>query len=214
MSSSQDEDVAAVLDCLRSGWLTMGPRIKAFEEALADWTGATHAVTVSNGDAALFLALMAVDVKAGDEVYACTDTGRRAVERCGAHAATEPTDRTRAAICTFGEPSRDTTGEGVAIIEDATESNEATPMLTGTAAAFSFAEGRPLGIGEGGMVITNDDAVAARVRALRAHAMTSGTWDRHRGHSDSYDIVDVGYNFRMDEPRAALGLARLARLRG
>jgi dTDP-4-amino-4,6-dideoxygalactose transaminase len=62
------------------------------------------------------------------------------------------------------------------------------------------------------MVITADEALAARVRLLRSHAMTSGTWDRHHGHEDSYDIVDVGFNYRLDEPRAALGLSRLARV--
>jgi len=62
------------------------------------------------------------------------------------------------------------------------------------------------------MVVTGDDAVDARVRSLRSHAMTSVTWDRHLGHWNTYDIVDVGFNFRLDEPRAALGLSRLARL--
>jgi len=83
----------------------------------------------------------------------------------------------------------------------------------GHSGCFSFADGRQLPVGEGGMVTTADDDVAARVRLLRAHAMTSGTWDRHRGHSDSYDVVAVGFNFRLDEPRAALGASRLRRLR-
>src|SRR5439155_23996943 len=83
----------------------------------------------------------------------------------------------------------------------------------GRSGCFSFADGRQLPMGEGGMVTTGDEDVAARVRLLRAHAMTSGTWDRHRGHSDSYDVVDVGFNFRLDEPRAALGSSRLTRLR-
>jgi dTDP-4-amino-4,6-dideoxygalactose transaminase len=51
-----------------------------------------------------------------------------------------------------------------------------------------------------------------RVRLLRSHAMTSTTWDRHRGHDPAYDIVDIGFNYRLDEPRAALGLSRLGRL--
>ena len=50
------------------------------------------------------------------------------------------------------------------------------------------------------------------MRLLRSHAMTSSTWDRHRGHDPAYDVIDVGYNFRLDEPRAALGLSRLGRL--
>src|SRR4029079_6855922 len=63
-----DEDVAAVADCLRSGWLTMGPRTQAFEQAVAEWTDAPHAVAVSNATAALHLALRALGVPQGDEV--------------------------------------------------------------------------------------------------------------------------------------------------
>src|SRR4029077_3728670 len=65
---------------------------------------------------------------------------------------------------------------------------------------------------ECGMVVTAYEGLARRVRLLRSHAMTSGTWDRHRGHEDSYDVVDIGFNFRLDEPRAALGLSRLPRV--
>jgi dTDP-4-amino-4,6-dideoxygalactose transaminase len=69
-----------------------------------------------------------------------------------------------------------------------------------------------LSVGEGGLVATDDDEIAARVRQLRSHAMTSTTWDRHRGHADSYDVLDIGFNYRMDELRAGLALARLSRL--
>ena len=64
-----------------------------------------------------------------------------------------------------------------------------------------------------GAVLTADEELATTVRSLRSHAMTSGTWDCHTGHEASYDVIDVGYNYRLDEPRAALGLARLPRLR-
>ena len=62
------------------------------------------------------------------------------------------------------------------------------------------------------MVTSADEQLAERVRLLRSHAMTSSTWDRHRGHDPAYDVVDIGFNYRLDEPRAALGLSRLARL--
>jgi dTDP-4-amino-4,6-dideoxygalactose transaminase len=62
------------------------------------------------------------------------------------------------------------------------------------------------------MVTTSDPELAKRVRLLRSHAMTSVTWDRHQGYADTYDVVDIGYNYRMDEPRAALGLSRIKRL--
>jgi dTDP-4-amino-4,6-dideoxygalactose transaminase len=82
----------------------------------------------------------------------------------------------------------------------------------GTAGAFSFFSNKNLAIGEGGAVITNDEALAGRLRLLRSHGMTSLTWDRHRGHASSYDVVMLGFNYRLDEPRAALATARLQHL--
>jgi dTDP-4-amino-4,6-dideoxygalactose transaminase len=82
----------------------------------------------------------------------------------------------------------------------------------GAAGAFSFFSNKNLGIGEGGMVVTDDDEMAARIRLLRSHGMTTLTWDRHRGHASGYDVVALGFNYRMDEPRAALTEQRLGRL--
>jgi dTDP-4-amino-4,6-dideoxygalactose transaminase len=108
---------------------------------------------------------------------------------------------------------------GVALIEDAAHSPSATPLgesrklgTHGLAGCFSFFSNKVLSCGEGGLLATDDDDVAALVRNLRSHAMTTGTWDRHRGHAPGYDVVGVGYNYRMDEPRAALLTARLAGL--
>ena len=70
---------------------------------------------------------------------------------------------------------------------------------------FSFFSKKQLCVGEGGMVMTADEELGGRVRLLRSHAMTRSTWDRHRGHAETYDIVDIGFNYRLDEPRAALG---------
>jgi dTDP-4-amino-4,6-dideoxygalactose transaminase len=82
----------------------------------------------------------------------------------------------------------------------------------GTAGAFSFFSNKNLAVGEGGAVVTDDDAVAERMRLLRSHGMTTLTWDRHRGHASTYDVVALGFNYRIDEPRAALATARLSRL--
>jgi dTDP-4-amino-4,6-dideoxygalactose transaminase len=84
----------------------------------------------------------------------------------------------------------------------------------GELGTFSFFSKKQLCVGEGGMVSTADEQLSERVRLFRSHAMTSSTWDRHRGHDPAYDVVDIGFNYRMDEPRAALGLSRLARLAG
>jgi len=69
-----------------------------------------------------------------------------------------------------------------------------------------------LPIGEGGMVVTDDDDLARRVRLLRSHGMTTLTWDRHRGHASSYDVLLPGYNYRLDDLRAAMALVQLRRL--
>lgn len=107
---------------------------------------------------------------------------------------------------------------GLALIEDCAQAVGArcaddTPVgLAGDAGCFSFFSKKQLCVGEGGMVVAAHEDWSATVKSLRSHAMTSVTWDRHRGHAESYDILDIGFNYRMDEPRAALGLSRLPRL--
>ena len=100
------------------------------------------------------------------------------------------------------------------MIEDAAQGFGVRNLGDSDLTCLSFFSKKQLAVGEGGMVLTRDADLAARVRLLRSHAMTSGTWDRHRGHEDSYDVVDVGFNFRLDEPRAALGLSRLPKVPG
>jgi dTDP-4-amino-4,6-dideoxygalactose transaminase len=243
-----EEDVQAVLDCLESGWLTMGPRTKAFEEALSIFVGTPHAATVSSGTAALHLSCLAAGIGPGDEVIvpAFTFVASASAAR---YAGAEPvlcdvisprefnidpddvarriTSRTRAIVAVHfcGYPAaiaalRALCDEhGLVLIEDCAQAIGATiddagrqVGTVGELGAFSFFSKKQLCVGEGGMVTSTDDALDERVRLLRSHAMTSSTWDRHRGHDPAYDVVDVGFNFRLDEPRAALGLSRLARL--
>jgi dTDP-4-amino-4,6-dideoxygalactose transaminase len=242
-----EEDIAAYLDVLESGWLTMGPRTVEFERTFARRFGVPHAVAVSSGTAALHLALLAAGVREGDEVLVPAGTfvaGAAVVRYCGATPvfveSTGPEDlnldpadaaarvgpRTRAVLathwlgyaCDLPALERLCREHGLILIEDCAQSIAARDRdgrLTGTVGAagcFSFFSKKQLSIGEGGMIITADEAIAAKARSLRSHAMSSMTWDRHRGHAESYDIVDVGFNFRIDEPRAALGLSRLGHL--
>jgi dTDP-4-amino-4,6-dideoxygalactose transaminase len=79
----------------------------------------------------------------------------------------------------------------------------------GDIGCFSFFSNKNLAIGEGGMVTTDDDELADRLRLLRSHGMTTLTWDRHRGHASTYDVVVPGLNYRLDEIRAAMGLVQL-----
>jgi dTDP-4-amino-4,6-dideoxygalactose transaminase len=82
----------------------------------------------------------------------------------------------------------------------------------GRVGCFSFFANKNLPVGEGGLMVTDDDELAARLRLLRSHGMTTLTWDRHRGHASTYDVVLPGFNYRLDEVRAAIGLVQLCRL--
>jgi dTDP-4-amino-4,6-dideoxygalactose transaminase len=103
------------------------------------------------------------------------------------------------------------------VIEDAAHAPGAslagkTLGTWGTIGCFSFFSNKNLSTGEGGMLVTESDDVAEKVRLMRSHGMTSLTYDRHRGHASSYDVVDLGYNYRIDEIRSALGLEQLKKL--
>lgn len=106
---------------------------------------------------------------------------------------------------------------GLAVIEDAAHApgaslNGRALGTWGDVGCFSFFSNKNLSTGEGGMLVTQRDDIAERARLLRSHGMTSLTWDRHQGHAYSYDVVALGYNYRMDEIRAALGLVQLSKL--
>ncbi len=106
---------------------------------------------------------------------------------------------------------------GFLVIEDAAHAPGATwhgrPCgALGLVGCFSFFSNKNLPVGEGGMIVTDDDDLADRLRLLRSHGMTTLTWERHRGHASSYDVVAQGFNYRLDELRAAIGLHQLRRL--
>ena len=106
---------------------------------------------------------------------------------------------------------------GLVVIEDAAHAPGAYRGARacgtfGLVGCYSFFANKNMPVGEGGMVVTDDDAAAASMRLLRSHGMTTLTWDRHRGHASSYDVVVKGYNYRLDELRATIGLHRLAGL--
>jgi dTDP-4-amino-4,6-dideoxygalactose transaminase len=242
----QPQDLEAVAQTLRSGWLTLGPRTAAFEEAFAAQLGARHAVALSSCTAALHLAYLAAGAGPGDEVIVPAFTfaaTAAAVVYCGAtpvfaeivsreRPSLDPVDverritpRTKAvcAVHYAGYPAAVDRlkelcdGHGIALIEDVAHAPSATLHgrklgTWGLAGAFSFFSNKVLSVGEGGLLCTDDDEVAAFARSRRSHAMTSGTWDRHRGRTDTYDVVGLGFNYRLDEPRSALLLSRMGRL--
>jgi len=106
---------------------------------------------------------------------------------------------------------------GISVIEDAAHAPGAMwrGRMCGTigrVGCFSFFSNKNLPTGEGGMIVTDEDELAEKIRLLRSHGMTTLTWDRHRGHAHTYDVVAQGFNYRLDEIRAAIGLIQLRRL--
>lgn len=237
------EDLDSVAETLRSGWLTMGPRTQAFEQAFAEKIGTPYAVAVSNGTAALHLAYLAAGIGPGDEVIvpSCTMVATvAAILYTGATplfadivAADEPLidpghveslirPRTKAVVALhYG-------GYGAAVDELAALCEERELVLLedtahaplarmrgrslgtwGLAGAFSFFSNEVLAAGEGGLLATADERVARFARSRRGHAMTTVTWDRHQGNRERYDVNALGFNYRIDDVRAALLLSRL-----
>lgn len=240
----KEED--AVLEVLRSGWLTMGAVTQAFEQELAAFVGARHAFAVNNGTAALHLACLAVGLGKGYEAIvpsltfvatanAVRYTGAEVVFAdiesenwlCISPRAIEEkiTGRTKAIVvmhyggfaCDMPEILRVAKKYGLAVIEDAAHaiggSLQGKALGTwGDAGCYSFFGNKNMTTAEGGMLVTNDDRIAEKVRVLRSHGMTTLTWDRHKGHASTYDVVDLGYNYRMDEIRSAIGREQLKKL--
>jgi dTDP-4-amino-4,6-dideoxygalactose transaminase len=108
-------------------------------------------------------------------------------------------------------------GRGITVIEDAAHAVGSRFAggncgTFGAAGCFSFFSNKNMPVAEGGMLVTDDDALADRFRLLRSHGMTTLTWDRHRGHAHTYDVVLPGFNYRLDEIRAAMGIVQLGRL--
>ncbi len=107
--------------------------------------------------------------------------------------------------------------KNLAVIEDAAHAPGAELLerkagTWGDIGVFSFFSNKNLATGEGGMVVTNRDDIAEKIRRMRSHGMTTLTLDRYKGHAFSYDVVELGYNYRIDEIRSSLGLVQLEKL--
>jgi dTDP-4-amino-4,6-dideoxygalactose transaminase len=244
------EEIEAVTEVLKSGWLSMGPKTKEFEHKFREFLGIKHGFAVANGTAALHLACEAIGLKKGDEVLcpaltfvatanAILYTGAKPVfiDINGPHdlnlsvedAAGKVTERTRAIMvvhyggytCDMDRVRALAAKHDLKIIEDCAHApgavyySQDSPQLVGTigdVGCFSFFANKNMTTGEGGMVVTKHDQFAEKIRIMRSHGMTTLTWDRHKGHSFSYDVVAPGYNYRLDEMRAALGIVQLSRV--
>ena len=228
-----DEEKQAVMEVLDSGILAQGPRVKAFEESFAEMCGTKYAVATSSGTTALHLALLANGIGVGDEVITSAFTfiaSANSILFTGARPVfvdIDPqtfnlnaelieaaiTPRTKAIMpvhlyglaCDMDPILHLAEKHGLSIIEDACQSHGAEYQQKrvgsfGTG-AFSLYPTKNITSGEGGMITTNDPAVEEKCRVLRQHGM------RRRYYHD-----ELGYNFRMTDIHAAIGLAQLKKL--
>ena len=236
------EEKAALAAVIESGWVTMGDRVREFEQAFARLHEAEDSIAVGSCTAALHLILHALGIGPGDEVlvpsltFVATANG---VLYVGARpvfvdielpevplmsldeAEASCTARTKAVILVhFGGYLADRDAwqafarrRGLLLIEDAAHAPGLPTVGTfGEAAAFSFYGNKNMTTGEGGAIIAHSRSLRETIRQARSHGMTSGTRQRLDSRSPDYDVTMLGFNFRMDELRAALGLVQLKKL--
>lgn len=243
--SIEEHDIAAVLETLRSDWLTTGPKIPEFEEAIAAWVGAKYAVSFSSGTAALHAAAFAAGLQAGDEAITSPLTFA-ATANCVLYQGATPvfadvspdtlnldpqaaaaciTARTRAILPVdyAGHPAdlddilKLAERHGLVVIEDACHAlgAEYRRRRVGSVShmtVFSFHPVKHVTTGEGGMVTTDSPQFAETLRRFRNHGITSDARQRQSAGQWHYEMVLLGFNYRLTDIACALGLEQLKRL--
>src|ERR1700686_373546 len=243
--SLDDADVQAVVEGLKSDWLTTGPKVGEFEERFSAWVEAKHAVSFSSGTAALHAAAFAAGLGPGDEAIA-TPMTFCATANCVLYQGAKPvfadvsadtlnldpgevakklSSRTKAilAVDYAGHPAdldallAVTQQRGIPLIEDACHAlgaNYRGQRVGGIAdmTVFSFHPVKHLTTGEGGMVTTNDATRAETLRRFRNHGISSDSRQRQASGQWYYEMVLLGFNYRLTDVACALGLSQLKRL--
>jgi len=239
------EEVDGVTECVRSGWLTTGLKVKEFEQAFAQAIGCRHALAVNSCTAALHLALEAVGVGEGDEVITSpmTFTATAAVVE---HLRARPvfvdcepdtlnldaraleqriTPRTKAILpvhfsgqaCDMDSILALARPRGIKVIEDAahaipTRYKGRLVGSIGDITCFSFYATKNVTTGEGGMLATENDETAERVRLMHLHGMSRDAWKRYtEAGSWSYEILAPGFKYNLSDVAAAIGIPQLKR---
>ena len=229
-----DEEIKEVEAVLRSGFIAQGPKVAEFEEKFAEYIGTRHAIATSSGTTALHVALLCAGIGKGDEVIT-TPFSFAATANSILYAGGKPvfvdidpktyninpekieeavTDKTKAImpVHLYGQPAdmdqicKIAEDHDLKVIEDAAQAHGAIYHgrkvgSIGDMACFSFYPTKNITTGEGGIITTDDDAFDKDARAIRAH-----------GESERYEHVTLGYNFRMTDIAAAIGVVQIKRL--
>ena len=243
-----DEEIAELVDTLKSGWITTGPKVERFTHEFAEYVGGRFAVPVSSATAGLHVALLALGVGPGDEVVTTPMTfvaTLNTIVHCGAVPVLADVDastlniqveeiekrltpKTKAIVPVHyvGQPAdldpilELAASRKIAVLEDAAHAvgAEYKGRKIGsfpTTSVFSFHPNKNMTTGEGGMVVTEDEAVFERASLLKFHGMDRESWKRFaKAGSSRYDVALPGFKYNMMDIQAALGLHQLKRLEG
>jgi UDP-4-amino-4,6-dideoxy-N-acetyl-beta-L-altrosamine transaminase len=243
--SIDEKDIAAVCSVLRSVYLTTGPKIEEFEQAICSYVGAKHGVAVSNGTAALHCAMYALGIDSGDEViippitfastancvcfmggtpvFADVEPGTLLIDPKEVEARITPKTKAIIGVDYAGQPC-DWDGlrvlankHSLALIADSCHAigAEYKGNNVGTLAdmtIFSFHPVKHITTGEGGMIVTDDKDYSDKMRIFRSHGITTDARAREKTGAWFYEMVDLGYNYRISDIQCALGLSQLEKL--
>ena len=243
--SINEKDIAAVCSVLRSDYLTTGPKIEEFEQAICSYVGAKHGVAVSNGTAALHCAMYALGIDSGDEViippitfastancvcfmggtpvFADVEPGTLLIDPKEVEARITPKTKAIIGVDYAGQPC-DWDGlrvlankHSLALIADSCHAigAEYKGNNVGTLAdmtIFSFHPVKHITTGEGGMIVTDDKDYSDKMRIFRSHGITTDARTREKTGAWFYEMVDLGYNYRISDIQCALGLSQLEKL--
>ena len=242
----EQAEIDEVVRTMDSGWLGTGPKVKAFEEAVKEYSGAKYAIAVNSCTAALHLSLVAMNLEPGDEVITTPMTFCATVNAI-IHAGGTPvladidettlnlapetlerwiTPRTRAILpvhvagraCDMDGLQQIADKHGLRIIEDCAHAieTEYQGRRVGTFGDFgclSFYVTKNVVTGEGGMVITNDEESADRIRVLSLHGMSRDAWKRFgKTGYKHYQVIEAGFKYNMMDLQAAIGIHQLSRV--
>ena len=231
-----DEEIENVVEVLKSGMIAQGPKVEEFEEKFAEWVGADYGIAVNSGTAALHVALLSCDIGEGDEVittpftfiasgnsilytgakpvFADIDLKTYTIDPNSIENLISENTKAILPVQLYGQSANmDKINEiaekyGLTVIEDAAQAHGATCNgekvgSLGDMSCFSFYPTKNMTTSEGGIITTNDDELAENAKVFRAH-----------GASIRYHHDEIGYNFRMTDISAAIGLAQLDKIDG
>lgn len=236
----------AVIDTLKSKWISIGPKCEEFENKFAKMLDADFAVSTSNCTTALHLAFASLGIGVGDEVITPSLTfvaTVNAIRYVGASPVfcdicsyedlnIDPvkiekliTGKTKAIVVMhYGGFAVDMDAVmdiakryNLKVVEDSchgplSEYKGKKLGTIGDVGCFSFFSNKNISTGEGGMIVTNRKDLLDKTKLLRSHGMTSMSYERSKGHSTTYDVVELGFNFRMDDIRASIGIVQLDKI--